>query len=79
MLQVGIKLLQKRIQELTQDNPDPVLRENNAKELVRLFDGVFENVKELKSEYVRISLENKNLKEVLSKSRSSSANDHRPL
>jgi len=61
------ELLKGEIKKLTQDNPDPIVREKNAKELVRLFDAVFEKIKEIKGELTRVSLENKNLKEVLSK------------
>jgi regulator of replication initiation timing len=67
LLRYAIDSFKKEIEKLTQDSPDPMLREKNAKELVRLFDDVFGQIKELKSEIIRISLENKNLKEVLSK------------
>jgi hypothetical protein len=66
-------ILKEEIEKRTQDSPDPIVREKNAKELVRLFDAVFEKMKEIKWELTRVSLENKNLNEVLSKKNNDSA------
>ena len=74
LLRYAIDSLKKEIEKLTQDSPDPMLREKNAKELVRLFDDVFGQIKELKSELNHIKLENERLKEFLSKQRNDPAN-----
>lgn len=74
LLKYAIDSLKKEIEKLTQDSPDPVLREKNAKKLVRLFDDVFAQIKELKSELIHIKLENERLKEFLSKQRNDPAN-----
>lgn len=74
LLRYAIDSLKKEIEKLTQDSPDPMLREKNAKELVRLFDDVFGQIKELKSELIHIKLENERLKEFLSKQRNDPAN-----
>ena len=60
-------ILKQEIEKRTQDSHDPIVREKNAKELVQLFFAVFEKIKEIKGELTSISLENKNLKEILSK------------
>jgi regulator of replication initiation timing len=74
LLRYAIDSFKKEIEKLTQDSPDPMLREKNAKELVRLFDDVFGQIKELKSELNHIKLENERLKEFLSKQRNDPAN-----
>jgi len=60
-------IFKEEIEKRTQDSHDPMVREKSAKELVQLFFAVFEKIKEIKGELTSISLENKNLKEVLSK------------
>jgi ribosome-binding ATPase YchF (GTP1/OBG family) len=74
LLRKAIEILKKEIEKLTQDSPDPMLRAKNAKELVQLFDDVFGQIKELKSDLIHIKLENERLKEFLSKQRNDPAN-----
>ena len=74
LLRKAVEILKKEIEKLTQDSPDPMQRAKNAKELVQLFDDVFGQIKELKSDLIHIKLENERLKEFLSKQRNDPAN-----